>query len=142
MKHPFLIIVLIEAGLSAPLHAHGHVPRGPDAGHATVRTTAHEDADREGLDREEMDRRRQRFEERRERLRALREEMLRTQPRPLPPPFRDDDMRRVSPERRDFMRPLLPPSREAEGVRRWSPEERQQFRRQLHEAGRDVYRGQ
>ena len=77
------------------------------------------------------------FAERRERLRALREEMLRNQLRSQP--YRDENAHRISPDRGDDARPPLPPSREAEGFRRLSPEERREFRRQIHEAGRDVY---
>jgi hypothetical protein len=62
-------------------------------------------------------------------------------------------MHRMSPERRDPMRPPMPPLlldnegvrerfREGarENMRRLTPEERREFRRQLHDAGRNVYR--
>ena len=75
--------------------------------------------------RDERERDQNAFAERRERLRALREEMLRNQPRPQP--YRDEDAHRISPDHRD------------DGFRRLSPEERREFRRQIHEAGRDVY---
>ena len=153
MKH-FLLIAIVMLGLSGPLQARDHAPHSHGVSRDGVREPVGYDPERE-----DMERRMERFAERRERLRALREEMLRTQPRPGPSPFRDDDllrdMHRMSPERRDLMRPPMPPLlRENEGMReslrdgarenmrRLTPEERQEFRRQLHDAGRNVYRGQ
>jgi len=135
MKHLFLmtfIAVIGLLGLAGPLQARDHEPRWrPFA----VREGGQDDV--------EQERRGERFIERRERMRALREEMLRSQPHPQP--YRDDEARRM-PDRREFVRqPVPPPSRDTEmreGLRRLSPEERRQFRQQLHEAGRDVYRGQ
>ncbi|HSD38442.1 MAG TPA: hypothetical protein VLC92_13100 [Rhodocyclaceae bacterium] len=153
MKH-LLLIAIVMLGFSGPLQARDHAPHWPGAGRDGASDSVSTDHERE-----EIERRMERFAERRERLRALREEMLRTQPRPGPTPYRDDDllrdMHRMSPERRDPLRQPMPPllrdnegvresSREGarENTRRLTPEERREFRRQLHDAGRNVYRGQ
>jgi hypothetical protein len=122
MKHLLLMLLLIVTGTA---QAGDREPRW--------RPFADRQAAREERERDNPERAPNGFAERRERLRALREEMLRNQPHPQ----RDDDAHRISPDRRDDMRPL--PSRESEGFRRLSPEERREFRRQIHEAGRDVY---
>lgn len=132
MKYLLLAIGLLA--LAAPLQARDFEPRW--------RAFATRDVPRDYAD---HDGREERFAERRERMRALREEMQRSQPRPQP--YRDDEARRMPPERREFIRQPLPPSsREAdgarEGLRRLSPEERRELRRQLRDAGRDVYHGQ
>jgi hypothetical protein len=111
----FVFIVALLVGLTGPVAA-----RGPD-----VRWQLYAGRDDGDQSRAE------RFAERRERMRSLREEMQRPQPRPA---YRDEDARPLRPERREFARP---PDRE---FRRMSPEQRQQFRRQLHQAGRDAYR--
>ncbi|MEC5387701.1 hypothetical protein VVD49_18355 [Uliginosibacterium sp. H3] len=159
MKRLFLVMIVVLLGHASSLHAREPARRdGP-------REAVGNDAERDDMERRRMER----FAERRERLRGLREEMLRTQPRPGPnggphpwsygSPFRDEDLprdvHRMAPDRRDPMRPPMPPLlrdnesiRESlregarENMRRLTPEERQEFRRQLHNAGRDVYRGQ
>lgn len=133
MKHFILVLVLAASGLVGLTQARDRelrwVPRVDRE--AVRRAPEREENDRMG------ERGADRFMERRERLRALREEMLRP-----PPAYRNDEPRRQPLERRDMERFMPPPARETEGPRRFSPEERRQFRRQLHEAGRDVYRDQ
>jgi hypothetical protein len=135
MKHFFLMTIVAIGGLlgqGEPLLARDY---GPHLRPFALHEASQDDAERE--------RRVDHFVERRERMRALREEMLRAQPRPQL--YREDEARRM-PERREFTRPPAPPpARESEmreGLRRLSPEERRQLRRQLHDAGRDVYHDQ
>ena len=139
MKHFFLVMAWVASGLfglMGSLHARDYEPRWRPHDREMMWEVSRHDAGRDNV----PDNREDRFAERRERMRALREEMLRSQPQH----YRDDDARRLPLDRREFVRPPmpLPPAREADGLRRLSPEERRQFRRQIHDAGRDVYRGQ
>jgi hypothetical protein len=134
----FLLLVMVAAGglcgLISPLYAYDHDPE------PRWRPRAEREA---GVERDESpEARAERFAERRERMRALREEMLRAQQHP-PQPYREDDAHRLAPDHGDRAHPPFPPpSRETESLRRLTPEERRQFRRQIYDAGRDVYRGQ
>jgi len=113
------------------------------AGHAADRERPLRPFQRE--DRPLRDEDNTRLSERRERIRALREEMQQLHQqrqnnagRLMPQRESGEELRR---ERAEQLRPLpLPPSQETGGLRRMSPEERRALRRQLHEAGRDLYR--
>jgi hypothetical protein len=135
MKHLLsaMVFALLAGALARPLRADDYVPYRPAFERLAMREGGPDQA------------------ERRERMRTLREEMQRTQPRPS----QADDERRdaarefahegaraphhMPPERRDSV-PLS--SRDANVIRRLSPEERREFRRQLHDAGRNVYHSQ
>ncbi|MDB5802454.1 MAG: hypothetical protein JWL63_3393 [Rhodocyclales bacterium] len=130
MKHLFLMVLIVAGAFAASPQAQARDQRWRQSGERG--------SVRQDVERSDPGHREDRFAERRERLRALREEVQRAQP-PRPQPDRDEDARRMPPERREYARP---PPGEGEGLRRLSPEERREFRRQIHEAGRNAYRNQ